>query len=78
MPEPTIIEHDGIRYRIRVSVGTTASTSPKDMHILNVNDVSNPFMVDTDEFVGHVAFMIKGQDQIWGYEAGQKQDGLKR
>ncbi|KAK3836479.1 MAG: hypothetical protein JOS17DRAFT_842236 [Linnemannia elongata] len=77
MPEPTIIEHDGIRYRVRVSVGTTASTSPKDMHILNVNDVSNPFMVDTDEFVGHVAFMIKGQDRIWGYEAGQKQDGLK-
>ncbi|KAK3840891.1 MAG: hypothetical protein J3R72DRAFT_446592 [Linnemannia gamsii] len=74
---PTVIEHDGIKYRVRVSIGTTASTNPKDMHILNVNDVSNPFMVDTDEFAGHVAFMIKGQNQIYGYEAGQKQDGLK-
>ncbi|KAG0214220.1 hypothetical protein BGX33_002355 [Mortierella sp. NVP41] len=77
MSGPTIIEHDGIRYRVRVSVGTTASTNPKDMHIINVNDVSNPFLVDTDEFAGHVAFMIKGQDQIYGYEAGQKQDNLK-
>lgn len=77
MTGPTIIEHDGTRYRVRVSVGTTASTDPKDMQILNVNDVANPLMVDTDEFAGHVAFMIKGQDQIYGYEAGQKQDGLK-
>lgn len=77
MAGPTIIEHDGIRYRVRVSVGTTASTDPKDLHILNVNDDSNPHMVDSDEFAGHVVFRIKGQDQIYGYEAGQKQDGLK-
>ncbi|KAF9903476.1 hypothetical protein EC991_003805 [Linnemannia zychae] len=74
---PTTIEHDGIKYRVRVSVGTTASTNSKDMHILNVNDISSPFLVDTDEFAGHVTFMIKGQNQIYGYEEGQKQDGLK-
>ncbi|KAF9918414.1 hypothetical protein FBU30_000216 [Linnemannia zychae] len=77
MTELTVIEHDGIKYRLRISVGKNASTDPKDMHVLNANDTSNPLLINTDEFAGHVAIMIKGQNQIYGYEAGQKQDGHK-
>ncbi|CAO3572400.1 unnamed protein product [Mortierella alpina] len=70
-----IIEHNNIRYRVRVSVGS--STDPKDQRPLNVNDDSDPVLIDTDEFVGHVTFRIKGQDQIQGYAQGQRKDGLK-
>ncbi|KAF9943924.1 hypothetical protein BGZ70_005253, partial [Mortierella alpina] len=70
-----IIEHNNIRYRVRVSVGS--SRDPKDQRPLNVNDDSDPLLIDTDEFVGHVTFRIKGQDQIQGYAQGQRKDGLK-
>ncbi|KAF9979483.1 hypothetical protein BGZ75_009629 [Mortierella antarctica] len=70
-----IIEHNNIRYRVRVSVGS--SRDPKDQRPLNVNDDSDPILIETDEFVGHVTFRIKGQDQIQGYAQGQSKDGLK-
>ncbi|KAG0209946.1 hypothetical protein BGX28_009817 [Mortierella sp. GBA30] len=70
-----IIEHNNIRYRVRVSVGP--SIDPNDQRPLNVNDDSNPVLIDTDEFVGHVMFRIKGQNQVQGYAQGQELDGFK-
>ncbi|KAF9283871.1 hypothetical protein BGZ68_005058 [Mortierella alpina] len=70
-----IIEHNNVRYRVRVSVGP--SKDPKDQRPLNVNDDSDPVLIDTDEFVGHVTFRIKGQDQVQGYAQGQSKDGLR-
>ncbi|KAK3817330.1 MAG: hypothetical protein J3Q66DRAFT_183876 [Benniella sp.] len=73
MPGLNFVEHNNTRYRVRVSAG------PDLQHLqpLNVNDDANPLLIDTDEFSGHVTFRIKGQDQIQGYEEGQRQDGLK-
>lgn len=73
MPGLNFVEHNNTRYRVRVSAG------PDLQHLqpLSVNDDANPLLIDTDEFSGHVLFRIKGQDQIQGYEEGQKQDGLK-
>ncbi|KAF9565954.1 hypothetical protein EC968_003984 [Mortierella alpina] len=70
-----IIEHNNVRYRVRVSVGS--SRDPKDQRPLNVNDDSDPVLIDTDEFVGHISFRIKGQDQIQGYVQGQNKDGFR-
>ncbi|KAF9950114.1 hypothetical protein BGZ72_008159 [Mortierella alpina] len=70
-----IIEYGNIRYRVRVSVGS--SRDPKDQRPLNANDDSDPVFIDTDEFVGHVTFRIKGQDQFRGYAQGQDKDGLR-
>ncbi|KAF9192776.1 hypothetical protein BGZ51_004944 [Haplosporangium sp. Z 767] len=75
MPAKTIIEHNNVRYRVRVSVGPT--TDPKAQQPINVNDDSSPVLIETDDFVGHVLFRIKGQDQVLGYEQGQKEDGLQ-
>lgn len=73
MPGLNIVEHNNTRYRVRVSAGP----SLQQMRPLSVNDDANPFGVDSDEFSGHVLFRIKGQDQIQGYEEGQRQDGLQ-
>ncbi|KAF9346380.1 hypothetical protein BGX26_002121 [Mortierella sp. AD094] len=72
MSEKSIVVHDNIKYRIRVSAGPNT----KSLRPITANDDANPFLIDTDEFAGHVTFRIKGQDQIHGYEQGQKQDGL--
>ncbi|KAG0004785.1 hypothetical protein BGZ79_008133 [Entomortierella chlamydospora] len=71
-PEKSVVVHDNIKYRIRVSAGPDT----KSLRPIAVNDDANPFLINTDEFAGHLTFRIKGQDQIHGYEQGQKQDGL--
>ncbi|KAG0371118.1 hypothetical protein BC939DRAFT_454229 [Gamsiella multidivaricata] len=73
MSRSDIVEHNQVRYRIRVSAGPDLQT----LRPLNVNDDANPMTIDTDEFVGHVVFRIKGLDQIHGYKEGQQQDGLE-
>ncbi|KAG0006685.1 hypothetical protein BGZ65_005163 [Modicella reniformis] len=72
MPGLNTVEHNNIRYRVRVSAGPNS----QQLQPLGVNDDANPLLIDTEEFSGHVMFRIKGQDQIQGYEEGQKQDGL--
>ncbi|KAG0048659.1 hypothetical protein BGZ83_006421 [Gryganskiella cystojenkinii] len=68
----TIVEHDSIRYRVQVSVGSDRN----NLRILNVNDDAHPVLINSDEFVGQVTYRIRGQDQIQGYKEGQQQDGL--
>ncbi|GJJ76324.1 hypothetical protein EMPS_08683 [Entomortierella parvispora] len=68
----TVIEHNSIRYRVKVSVGPNA----KCLQVLNVNDDDHPILIQSDDFVGHVIFRIRGQDQIHGYAEGQQQDGF--
>jgi len=68
----TVVEHNSIKYRVRVSVGPNA----KNLQVLNINDDAHPVTIQSDEFVGQVSFRIRGQDQIQGYAQGQQQDGL--
>ncbi|KAI8600337.1 hypothetical protein EDD21DRAFT_354650 [Dissophora ornata] len=63
------------RYRLRVLVGP--GSKHEDLRPLNVNDDANPFLIDTDEFVGGIMFRVKGLDQAHGYKEGQAEDGLE-
>ncbi|KAF9431663.1 hypothetical protein BGZ76_011857 [Entomortierella beljakovae] len=72
MPEKKSVIHDNIHYRIRISAGQDI----KSLKPICANDDANPLLIDSDEFSGHLVFRVKEQDQINGYEQGQKQDNL--
>ncbi|KAF9918766.1 hypothetical protein BX616_005958 [Lobosporangium transversale] len=71
--EKLVVEHNNVPHRIRVSAGPNLHS----LRPLNTNDDANPMLIDTDEFIGHVMLRVRGQNQIHGYEEGQRQDGLK-
>ncbi|KAF9582848.1 hypothetical protein BGW38_010685 [Lunasporangiospora selenospora] len=91
MAPSSIVEFNNIRYRIRISAGPVPNKTGKgqcsrpssDTDFISqyltpiaANNDSDPLLIETEDFVGHIVFRIKGQDQISGYEDGQKQDGL--
>ncbi|KAG9319539.1 hypothetical protein KVV02_000090 [Mortierella alpina] len=77
-PQPYVwrsMADSNARYRLKILAGP--GSDPKLLRPLNVNDDSEPMIIDTDEFHGYVTFRIKDLDKAHGYTEGQLEDGIK-
>ncbi|KAF9283870.1 hypothetical protein BGZ68_005057 [Mortierella alpina] len=63
------------RYRLRILAGP--GSDRKSLRPLQINNDSEPMIIDTDEFHGYVTFRIKDLDKVPGYAEGQKEDGME-